>query len=214
MLQYCNTTLHIRILVAESCILFSCFFSWPLCCLSLHSCGVLRIRDVYPGSEFFLSRIPSKEFIYFHPKNVSKLSEIWLGCLSIPDPGSRGSKKHRIPGPQLWYWQIVWLQMKYYMYHGLSWPQLSYVAEDEKGKIVGYVLAKVSTVTICILLCIQRGKERINFCRMRSSIVVRASDCQCTSCNGPGFDPSIRRHSGIWGAADEAVLYIVRSIIL
>ncbi len=44
---------------------------------------------------------------------------------------------------------------------------------------------------------------------MRSSLVVRASDCQCTSCNGPGFDPSIRRHSGIWGAADEAVLNIV-----
>jgi hypothetical protein len=32
--------------------------------------------------------------------------------------------------------------------------------------------------------------------RMRSSLVVRASDCQCTSCNGPGFDPSIRQHSG------------------
>ncbi len=46
---------------------------------------------------------------------------------------------------------------------------------------------------------------------MRSSLVVRASDCQCTSCNGPGFDPSIRRHSGIWGAADEAVLNIVRT---
>ncbi len=46
---------------------------------------------------------------------------------------------------------------------------------------------------------------------MRSSPVVRASDCQCTSCNGPGFDPSIRRHSGIWGAADEAVLNIVRT---
>ncbi len=44
---------------------------------------------------------------------------------------------------------------------------------------------------------------------MRSSLVVRASDCQCTSCNGPGFDPSIRRHSGIWGAADETVLNIV-----
>jgi hypothetical protein len=27
---------------------------------------------------------------------------------------------------------------------------------------------------------------------MRSSLVVRASDCQCTSFNGPGFDPSIR----------------------
>ncbi len=46
--------------------------------------------------------------------------------------------------------------------------------------------------------------------RMRFSLVVRASDCQCTSCNGPGFDPSIRRHRGIWGAADEAVLNIVR----
>ncbi len=45
--------------------------------------------------------------------------------------------------------------------------------------------------------------------RMRFSLVVRASDCQCTSCNGPGFDPSIRRHSEIWGAADEAVLNIV-----
>lgn len=34
-------------------------------------------------------------------------------------------------------------QMKYYFYHGLSWPQLSYVAVDERNKIVGYVLAKM-----------------------------------------------------------------------
>eukprot|EP01114_Cavostelium_apophysatum_P003155 TRINITY_DN1291_c0_g1_i1.p1 TRINITY_DN1291_c0_g1~~TRINITY_DN1291_c0_g1_i1.p1 ORF type:complete len:221 (-),score=60.20 TRINITY_DN1291_c0_g1_i1:29-691(-) len=34
-------------------------------------------------------------------------------------------------------------QMKYYLYHILSWPQLSFVAEDHKGKIVGYVLAKM-----------------------------------------------------------------------
>uniref|UniRef100_A0A0N4Z0Q7 N-terminal amino-acid N(alpha)-acetyltransferase NatA n=1 Tax=Parastrongyloides trichosuri TaxID=131310 RepID=A0A0N4Z0Q7_PARTI len=34
-------------------------------------------------------------------------------------------------------------QMKYYMYHSLSWPQLSYVAEDFDGEIVGYVLAKM-----------------------------------------------------------------------
>jgi len=34
-------------------------------------------------------------------------------------------------------------QMKYYFYHALSWPQLSYVAEDHKGRIVGYVLAKM-----------------------------------------------------------------------
>ena len=29
------------------------------------------------------------------------------------------------------------------MYHGLSWPQLSFVAEDPGGQIVGYVLAKM-----------------------------------------------------------------------
>ncbi|MFH4978993.1 hypothetical protein AB6A40_005702 [Gnathostoma spinigerum] len=34
-------------------------------------------------------------------------------------------------------------QMKYYFYHALSWPQLSYVAEDDKGNVVGYVLAKM-----------------------------------------------------------------------
>ncbi|EJF62776.1 acyl-CoA N-acyltransferase [Dichomitus squalens] len=32
--------------------------------------------------------------------------------------------------------------LKYYMYHSLTWPQLSYVAEDE-GKVVGYILAKM-----------------------------------------------------------------------
>jgi peptide alpha-N-acetyltransferase len=35
------------------------------------------------------------------------------------------------------------MQMKYYFYHLLSWPQLLWVAEDFDGKIVGYVLAKM-----------------------------------------------------------------------
>lgn len=34
-------------------------------------------------------------------------------------------------------------QMKYYFYHILSWPQLLHVAEDQRGRIVGYVLAKM-----------------------------------------------------------------------
>merc|ERR1711990_1329128 len=34
-------------------------------------------------------------------------------------------------------------QMKYYLYHILSWPQLLFVAEDYNRKIVGYVLAKM-----------------------------------------------------------------------
>ena len=33
--------------------------------------------------------------------------------------------------------------MKYYFYHILSWPQLLFVAENEQGEIVGYVLAKM-----------------------------------------------------------------------
>lgn len=33
--------------------------------------------------------------------------------------------------------------LKYYLYHILSWPQLLHVAENHKGEIVGYVLAKM-----------------------------------------------------------------------
>ncbi len=41
---------------------------------------------------------------------------------------------------------------------------------------------------------------------LMSSRVVRASGCQCQIRNCPWFDPSIHRHSGIWGEADEVVL--------
>eukprot|EP01091_Cochliopodium_minus_P002205 TRINITY_DN12089_c0_g1_i1.p1 TRINITY_DN12089_c0_g1~~TRINITY_DN12089_c0_g1_i1.p1 ORF type:complete len:158 (-),score=53.57 TRINITY_DN12089_c0_g1_i1:58-531(-) len=34
-------------------------------------------------------------------------------------------------------------QLKYYLYHILSWPELSYIAHDDKGRVVGYVLAKM-----------------------------------------------------------------------
>lgn len=34
-------------------------------------------------------------------------------------------------------------QMKYYLFHILSWPELLWVAEDTDGKIVGYVMAKM-----------------------------------------------------------------------
>lgn len=29
------------------------------------------------------------------------------------------------------------------LYHAMTWPSLSYVAEDTKGRIVGYILAKM-----------------------------------------------------------------------
>eukprot|EP01129_Flabellula_baltica_P015386 TRINITY_DN7776_c0_g1_i1.p1 TRINITY_DN7776_c0_g1~~TRINITY_DN7776_c0_g1_i1.p1 ORF type:complete len:170 (-),score=41.24 TRINITY_DN7776_c0_g1_i1:21-530(-) len=33
--------------------------------------------------------------------------------------------------------------LRYYFYHGLTWPKISYLAEDYKGRVVGYVLAKL-----------------------------------------------------------------------
>lgn len=38
---------------------------------------------------------------------------------------------------------LRYVQMKYYLYHILSWPQLLFVAEDTNGEIAGYVLAKM-----------------------------------------------------------------------
>lgn len=29
------------------------------------------------------------------------------------------------------------------LYHAMTWPSISYVAEDHKGRIVGYILAKM-----------------------------------------------------------------------
>ncbi|KAJ2782791.1 N-alpha-acetyltransferase 10 [Coemansia javaensis] len=34
--------------------------------------------------------------------------------------------------------------MKYYLYHLGTWPELSFVAENEQGRVVGYVLGKIN----------------------------------------------------------------------
>lgn len=34
------------------------------------------------------------------------------------------------------------------LYHGLTWPQVSFVAEDHKGRIVGYILAKMCALLL------------------------------------------------------------------
>ena len=38
--------------------------------------------------------------------------------------------------------------MNFYYYHILTWPDLSWVAENEEGKIVGYVLGKMYFASI------------------------------------------------------------------
>jgi hypothetical protein len=51
---------------------------------------VLRIRDVYPGSEFFPSRIRIKEFKYFNPKKLFLSSRKYdPEFLPFPDPGAK-----------------------------------------------------------------------------------------------------------------------------
>jgi len=37
------------------------------------------------------------------------------------------------------------------MYHAMTWPQISFVAEDHKGRVVGYVLAKMWVVGFHVL---------------------------------------------------------------
>ncbi len=56
--------------------------------------SVLRIRDVYPGSELFPSRTRVKEFKYFNPKNGNMIRVVHPGSGSwlFTHPGSRGQK--------------------------------------------------------------------------------------------------------------------------
>lgn len=71
-------------------------------------------------------------------------------------------------------------QMKYYLYHGLSWPQLSYVAEDQRGKIVGYVLAKMEEEPDEIIhghitsLAVKRSHRRLGLARKLMDQAARA----------------------------------------
>lgn len=57
-------------------------------------------------------------------------------------------------------------------YHALTWPQLSYVAEDEKGKIVGYILGKMY---VCTFTTNNKGMKslRMGF----PTDTLRASQC-------------------------------------
>ncbi len=43
--------------------------------------------------------------------------------------------------------------------------------------------------------------------RVKAQEAERVSQCRSRNC--PGFDASIFRHNGMWGAADEALLNIV-----
>lgn len=56
-------------------------------------------------------------------------------------------------------------QMKYYFYHYIAWPSISWVAETSDNKIVGYVLVKMyylsTFFTETKLLLLFLGKTKI-----------------------------------------------------
>jgi hypothetical protein len=75
--------------------------------------------------------------------------------------------------------------------------------------LFGFVLQKSGILYLLsssFSLQTQLNHYQITILKPAKNRVVRASDSQCATYNYLGFDPSILRHSGIWGAADEAVL--------
>ncbi|VDD78646.1 unnamed protein product [Mesocestoides corti] len=70
--------------------------------------------------------------------------------------------------------------MKYYFYHGLSWPQLSYIAEEADGEIVGYVLAKMEEDPDDLpyghitSLAVKRSHRRLGLARTLMNLASRA----------------------------------------
>ncbi len=124
---------------------------------------VLRIRDVYPGSEFFPSRIRIFFVFKYNPKNwflsSRKYDPGWSSWIRIPDHGSRGQKGagSRIRNTGLWrivtYGTICTRMFKIYIYTKYSnfdgiiffyWYQCSYHAW-----VVSYYYLEVFFMLCC-----------------------------------------------------------------
>ncbi len=65
--------------------------------------AVLRIQDVYPGSEFFPFRIRIKEFNpkkwFLSSRKYDSGSSSWIPILIFYPSRIPGSKRHRLPDP-------------------------------------------------------------------------------------------------------------------
>ncbi len=66
-------------------------------------------------------------------------------------------------------------------------PEVKEECEAKYGEVVSVMYIFFIIIIISDIFLFLEG----------SSLVVRASDCQCRSRNSQGFDPSILRHSGI-----------------
>ncbi len=107
------------------------------------------------------------------------------------------------PGGWLW-WLTGWLA-------GWLWWLAGYLVPPKKLvalRLNDSLQTKISDIEYNQKnLCLSKVCSIWDYASLYSSSrVVRMSGCQWQSRTSPGFDPSILRHSGIWRAADEAVL--------
>ncbi len=87
----------------------------------------------------------------------------------------------------VYYWRVVYFL--YFFLHRNVFAS-SFPLVGKKKQVTGSFLSSLEIAVI--------------------SLEWKASGPRHKTLYGSGFDPSIRRHSAIWGAADEAVLNIVR----
>ena len=68
---------------------------------------------------------------------------------------------------------------KYYDYHYLTWPQLSYMAQNHKGEVVGYVLAKLEDEEgeahgHITSLAVRKSYRRLGIAKLLMNLTARA----------------------------------------
>jgi hypothetical protein len=85
-------------------------------------------------------------------------------------------------------------------------PQQAY--QDTATCTVLYHIAPLpfSLVYSMLFSIFGKGGHKVSLTGSCKIVFCAYSGCQCQSRNSPGFDPSILRHSGIRGVADEAAL--------
>jgi hypothetical protein len=133
---------------------------------------------------------------------------------SLGDPHATDLQTQEVKSVRVWRMKIRSgsIAVKYSGYY--TCVLLQYILNDTGGYRMEEMRQKnqedlcLLALSFSVLEHFYTYTHRASLVWMISILVVRVSDCQCRSRNSPGF-ASILRHSGIRGAADEAVLHTV-----
>ncbi|PPQ65961.1 hypothetical protein CVT26_010723 [Gymnopilus dilepis] len=97
-----------------------------------------RLQEVVAGWEPQGDRILTIAWL-ISAKSLKAGSQMNIRPMRVEDlPGMQACNLQNLPENYT---------MKYYMYHAMTWPSISFVAEDQGGRIVGYILAKMDEET-------------------------------------------------------------------